>query len=458
MSRRSVPSTLFALFALFALAFLSPPGAELAAQVEVQKRGSDNIEVLGHTPLGPRLSVADMDIEQELSRPYAYVSRMVYGDFGPKGTDIVDISNPYNPRVIYRWRIEDQDLHLPTGGMDVKHFKWNGRYYVVQSLQFRQGGPDSDLGAVILDVTGLPDPSTVREVARIREPDLPGGFHNIFVYKHSNGRVYLLSTVRGPFAHVYDLGMVVEGNVENALVARVPVPESAEGSGSRRGYHDFYVGFHPESGTDRFYGGGTGGYYVYDITDLEHPSLLTQIVSVSGIRGGHTFTPTPDGNFAVAETEYRYAPLRIFDLRPGLEGRTEAIRSPIAAWTANWKNLVHNHEVRWPYVFVSGYLDGLIVFNMMDPTQPITVAHYDTYLGPENSDRYPVFNGTFGVDVRNADGLIVVSDMSTGIWTFRMEGFQGWNGHDWGMPNISSAQDWDNGPEGATPRVTTDHE
>jgi hypothetical protein len=30
-----------------------------------------------------------------------------------------------------------------------------------------------------------------------------------------------------------------------------------------------------------------------------------------------------------------------------------------------------------------------------------------------------------------------------------MEGFDGWNGKDWGMPNISSAQDWDNGPEGA---------
>ena len=50
---------------------------------------------------------------------------------------------------------------------------------------------------------------------------------------------------------------------------------------------------------------------------------------------------------------------------------------------------------------------------------------------------------TFGVDVRNADGLIVVSDMSTGLWTFRMEGFQGWNGEDWGMPDVSSAQKWD---------------
>jgi hypothetical protein len=118
--------------------------------------GSDNVEVISHLPLGPRLSVADIEIEQELDRPYAYVARMVYGDIGPKGMDIIDLSDERDPEVLYRWRIENQELHQRTGGMDVKYFKVDGRYYVVQSLQFGQGGPNSDLGAVVLDVTGLP--------------------------------------------------------------------------------------------------------------------------------------------------------------------------------------------------------------------------------------------------------------------------------------------------------------
>ena len=412
------------------------------AQWTAEKPGSDNITVLGHVELGPRLSVADLDLEQELARPYAYVSRMVYGDEGSKGTDIVDLSDPTSPQIIYRWRIENEDLHMRTGGMDVKYFKWKGRYYVVQSLQFGSGGPNVDLGAVILDVTGLPDASTVREVARIHEPEHPGGFHNIFVYKHSSGRALLFSTVSGPYAHVYDLGMIVEGDRAGAIVGRVPVPETPQGRGRQRGYHDFYVGYHEDTGQDRFYGGGVGGYYVYNITDLDQPELLVTLTRINGVRSGHTFTPTPDGRYVIAETEYRYAPLRIFDLQPALDGRVSNISSPISAWTADWRNLVHNHEVRWPYVFVSGYLDGLQVFTMMDPRNPSTVAYYDTYLGPPNTDRYPVFNGAFGVDVRNADGLIVVSDMSTGFWTFQMEGFQGWHGDDWGVPNISSAQDW----------------
>jgi hypothetical protein len=404
-------------------------------------RGSGNIDVLGHLPLGHRLSVADMDVEQEMDRPYAYVARMVYGTDGPKGTDIISIADPEKPELLYEWRIEDQDLHQRTGGMDVKHFKWNGRYYLVQSLQFGQGGPDTDLGAVILDVTGLPDPSTVREVARIREPEMPGGFHNIFIYKHGDGRVYLFTTANAPGALIYDLGMIVDGDLDNARVGMVPVP----GEGSR-GYHDFYVGYHPDTDEDRFYGGGTGGYYIYDVSDVANPELRITLTGVSGVSYGHTFTPSPDGRYVIAETEYQYAPLRIFDLQPALQGEVSNIRSPISAFTADWRHLVHNHEVRWPYVFVSGYLDGLQIFNLQDPLNPVTVGYYDTYIGPPNTDRYSQFNGAFGVDVRNEDGLILISDMSTGLWTFRMDGFQGWDGEDWGYPNISSAQDWDAPP------------
>ena len=439
--QRSRTSSLVTAAILTALVTTLP--AQASAQSTPLKRGSDNIQVLGHLPLGPALNVSDMDVEQELSRPYAYVGRMAYGGVGPKGLDIISIEDPSHPEILYEWRIEDQELHLGLGAMDVKHFKVNGRYYVVQSLQFGQGGPDSDLGAVVLDVTGLPDPSTVREVARIREPLLPGGFHNIFIYKHSDGRVLLFTTVGAPYANVYDLGKVVQGaSAEEALAGRVPNPQSAE-TGGNRGYHDFYVAYHPDTDEDRFYGGGGGGYYILDISDLSDPQVRITLTGISGVSGGHTFTPSPDGRYVVAETEYEFAPLRFFDLKPALDGETTNIRRPISGWTSNYKNLVHNHEVRWPWLFVSGYLDGLQVVNLQDPTNPVTVGYYDTYIGPRSTTRTPVYNGAFGIDVRNADGLILISDMSTGFWTFRMDGFQGWNGEQWGMPDISSAQKWD---------------
>ena len=418
------------------------------------KRGSDNIEVLGHLPLGGPLNVGDMDVEQEVSRPYAYVGRMRYGTPGPTGMDVISIEDPERPTLLYEWRIEDQDLHTGLGGLDVKTFKLDGRYYVVQSFQYGQGGPDNDLGAVVFDVTGLPDPSAVREVARIREPLLPGGFHNIFIYKHSDGRVLLFTTVNGPYTHIYDLARVVAGDsAEEALVGRVPIPSMVESVANPLvGYHDFYVGYHPDTDEDRFYGGGGAGYFIYDVTNPAEPELRITLTGIRGVPFGHTFTPSPDGRYVVAETEYEFAPLRIFDLQPALDGQTTNINRPIAGWTSDYRYVAHNHEVRWPFVFVSSYLDGLQVMNLQDPSNPMTVGYYDTYIGPRvnlNPDGVmgdyatSLYNGAFGVDVRNEDGLILISDFSTGLWTFRMDGFQGWNGEQWGMPDISSAQKWD---------------
>lgn len=40
------------------------------------------------------------------------------------------------------------------------------------------------------------------------------------------------------------------------------------------------------------------------------------------------------------------------------------------------------------------------------------------------------------VDLRNADGLIVLSDLNTRFWAFRMDRLSGWNGEKFGVPNF----------------------
>jgi len=416
---------------------------------------SGNIEVVAHLPLGERYSVADIEIEQDLHRPYVYVSRMLVHGF-----DIIEVDEGEGARVLYEWRIENADLHTGRGPTRGQYFKIGDRYYYLQGLQFGQGGPNRDLGAVVFEVTGLPDPSQVREVARIHAPDAPGGFHNTYAYKHSDGRVLMFVT-SGPGAKVYDMEKLLAGDPDYGLIGVVPVAQTADMLSS--GYHDFWVGFDPETQQDKFYGAGGGGYYVYDVTYPEAPEILVTVTDVPGFNWGHTFTPSPDGRYAIGEAEWQYQPLRVFDLKPGLDGEVENIDRAIGAWHADWRTVAHNHEVRWPYVFISGYEVGMYVVNMIDPTNPYTVGYFDTYRGGHNKGEFGdpwgpgnftwgVYDGAFGVQVRNADGLIVISDMTTGFWALRMDGFQGWNGEDWGMPNVSSAQDWDNGPPGVRPR------
>ena len=62
------------------------------------------------------------------------------------------------------------------------------------------------LRRISFDVTGLPDTTKVKEVGRIRAPDTPGGFHEVYAYKHSDGRALVFTTTTGAHANVYDVG------------------------------------------------------------------------------------------------------------------------------------------------------------------------------------------------------------------------------------------------------------
>src|SRR5690348_2829608 len=173
-----------------------------------QKRGgSEKVHMLSHVAAhAGAWKAADIEMEQDPSRPYVYLCGFVNFD-----VQIYDVRDLANPKKVYEWTIENPELHRGIGAMDGKYFKIGDHYYYAQSLQFMQGSPDADLGAVILDVTGLPDASKVHEVARIHYGTAPGGFHNTFAYKHSDGRVLYFATVNQPLALIYDLAKVVSG-------------------------------------------------------------------------------------------------------------------------------------------------------------------------------------------------------------------------------------------------------
>src|SRR5262249_12409666 len=161
--------------------------------------------------------------EEELSRPFAYVGRWSPPG-GGYGVDIINVKDPTKPQILYSWRIEEEKLHTGHGAITNVYFKSQGRYYDVQGIQLTGNGPDFDLGAVVLDVTSLPDTNGIKVVSRIRTPDTPGGFHNIFAYKHSDGSVLLFATIQSnpnlPHgANVYDMGKMLAGAPDYGLVS-----------------------------------------------------------------------------------------------------------------------------------------------------------------------------------------------------------------------------------------------
>jgi hypothetical protein len=390
-----------------------------------------------------------------MSRPYVYVPR--WRD--KSGFVIIDVTDPAKAHVMYTWQIENAELHKIGRGETGKYFKLNRRYYYVKSTVFGAGGPNSNLGAVVFDVTGLPDTTKIKEAGRIRGADILDGFISVFPYHHSDGRVLLFGAQRtspasvAPHAKIYDLQRFLAGEPGYGLIGQVPIPDLPLKT-NNSAYHDIYVAYDPATRQDKFYGGGSGGFFIYDVTHPESPRLLTSITNISGVQRGHTIIASPDGKYAVTQMEYQFSPLMIFDLRPGLEGKVATLSQPVGSWIADWRDLSHNHEVRWPYVFAAAYEDGLQVIDLHDPANPKTLGWYYTcqcehqtgFSGEDRLHGTSVFSGAMELDVRNADGLIVLSDLNTGFWAFRMDGFTGWNGQEFGMPNISSVQDWDRVP------------
>lgn len=446
--------------ALLAAVLLAAPAA---AQLNVPSSilpgvklgGSANVRLLSHVPLGGFFRVSDLTIEQDPDRPYVYVAQTL----DRAGFTILDVKDPEHARVLYRHRFAGPAPVTGYGATRPQYFKSHGRYYLVVAVQDDPRSPDAGLGALVYDVTSLPDTARIREVARIRAPDGAGGFRGIFAYKHSDERALLFAALDSGQTVIYDLDSVIAGPTHAALVGHVPVPGARSDAGA--GYADITVMFDPASHEDRFYGAGRGGFYVYDVTRPASPKLLTSIVGSAGVTDGSTFTPTPDGQFAIAGTGVQYSPLRVFDLRDGLAGRVQTIQRPIGAWTADWRDATHQQVVRWPLAFIASYEDGLQIINLDDPAHPQTAAWYYTcgcaheagFGSVADPHGTSVINGAIGVDVRNSDGLIALSDANTGVWLFRLDGFAGWNGPDVGMPNVSTAQDWDRGPLAATGTV-----
>src|SRR5215472_16980386 len=176
--------------AFFVLAAALLVAHVVSAQPAPSKTGhSKNIHELSHLELGQFMTVGGIAIEQELNRPYVYVDRWHDQD----GFDVLDIKDPAAPKVIARWRIEHPELHRLSRGETGKYFKTRGHYYYMKATEFERGTLDSDLGAVVLDVT---DPAAPKEVARVRSPEFVDGFVNVFPYRHSDGRMLVFAAVR----------------------------------------------------------------------------------------------------------------------------------------------------------------------------------------------------------------------------------------------------------------------
>jgi hypothetical protein len=74
--------------------------------------------------------------------------------------------------------------------------------------------------------------------------------------------------------------------------------------------------------------------------------------------------------------------------------------------------MAHNGIIKGDNLYIPYYHDGLRVFDISDPTNPIQTWKYDTYAPSSHAS----YKGAWGVYPYLSSGNIIVSDMQTGLY------------------------------------------
>jgi choice-of-anchor B domain-containing protein len=291
-----------------------------------------------------------------------------------------DVTSPANTKLVGKF-----PGNVVTIWREFKSYK--NRLYAVSD--------NSNEGLMIFDLSQAPD--TI--VRTYWSTALFNDAHSIALDTVS-GHIYLNGGSSGQGVTILDVSQNPDQPVLLAKINQLP-----------GGYiHDSYVR------NDTLYASsGNNGYYIYDFkTDPLQPHLITS-TSTGGYN--HNSWLTADGKYAYYTEEVPQGrPIQIVDLSElTTTGQIETVGNGFLDFQVPSGTLAvaHNVYIKDHWLFDSQYEDGLLVYDITNPVNPVLAWKYDTH--PENT----IYNGYFG-NWGNypwfPSGTIIAGDMQNGLF------------------------------------------
>ena len=287
-----------------------------------------------------------------------------------QGFAVVDATNPRNP---ITKNILPPGYPAPGRNYGVGDIKSDGRY-IYASDEYRGG-------VHIYDAKVPMNPQYLTTLTSV------SSVHNMWV----DGKNNTLYTNRG---YIVD----ITNKSAPSIIGTVPIGSA----------HDVIV-------LDQiaYYSAWSSGISIWDVKNPRQPKVLARH-SYSGSRT-HNMWPTEDRKHLYTTDETANGHLRIFDI-----SNYSNIRQ-VGSWkTGPSSGTVHNVQIRSNLAFVSYYKEGLRVLDIRNPTRPIEVAHYDTYVPTSNGCFGGIYAGCWGVYPWTL-GKVFVSDLDSGGYILNLD-------------------------------------
>ncbi len=246
----------------------------------------------------------------------------------------------------------------------------------------------------IYDLSFLPD-----SVSLVYSNDsLTQNCHTLYAY---NNKLFLAKNRIGNQIHPLDI-LDVSNPEKPYLLHSLVAPKDGSGQYMFDMVHDITI-----ANDTLFCFCGNNGLYIYDITKINKPKLLNSLTQYPG--QGYCHSGIVYNNYLFFTDENNGKGIKNYNI--------QNVLSPlyITAISSHPNAIAHNLYIKNTLLWLSSYQDGVTVWSIDNPENPVFSGFYDTY--PQNKvNEYKGLKGCWALYCNLPSGIILASDMTNGLF------------------------------------------
>ncbi len=282
-------------------------------------------------------------------------------------------------------------------------FAKNRDYETFQHYAYCVSDQGSGIGALqIFDLQYLPD-----SFPEVYHSNVLGTYtHTIFVDSVSE-RLYMSSNSKPGGFSAMDI-ISISDPIHPVFLAELTVPTKSGGFPLFNVVHEMFA-----KNDTVYLSCGEAGLYIFDLRNLADQRLIGSINSYPDQGYNHSSWLDKTGKKIMFTDENAGLDIKIFDI--------SSMNNPKFISQFNSNTFTTSHNAYWygNFAYVSAYHDGVVVYDITDPSNPIKAAWYDTH--PVSPEVYGGYKGCWGIYPYLPSKHIIASDLTAGIFVFEID-------------------------------------